>query len=303
MKKGVLSGLGAYLAWGFFPVYFKALQAVPSLEVVAHRMAWSFVFAGLLITLRRDWKVIRQAGSRPRVLGLYALAGLLLGINWLVYVHAVQSGQVVEASLGYFINPLVSVLMGVIFLRERLRPWQWVAVGLAAAGVIYLTAEYGAVPWISLALALSFASYGLVKKLSPLGSLRGLTLETAVMFLPATAYLLFLESQGSGAFGHSGWNTTLLLAISGVVTSLPLLLFATAAQRIPLSLIGLLQYLTPSVQFLLGVLVYREPFSPGQLVGFSIIWLALVVFTGEGFTAMRKAAGSRKSAPVGVSPK
>lgn len=288
MNRGILYGIGAYLMWGFFPIYFKAIQMVPALQIMFHRVVWSFFFLATLILLKRDWPRLRAQVARPRVVPVYSLAACLLALNWLIYIWGVNTGQVVETSLGYFINPLVSVLLGVVILRERLRPLQWLPVALAAIGVLYLTLQHGSLPWIALALAFTFGMYGLLKKIAPLGALYGLTLETAILFLPALGYLLFVESQGSGSFGHLGWNLNVVLALSGVVTALPLLMFATAARAIPLSLVGILQYFAPSVQFLLGVFLYREPFSLPQLVGFTIIWTALLIFTLEGFLERRR---------------
>lgn len=296
-KKGILYGIGAYLIWGFFPVYFKVLQEVPALQIMFHRVVWSFVFLAVLISARREWGRLSASIGGARTLGIYALAGLTLGTNWLIYIWGVNSGQVVETSLGYFINPLVSVALGMIFLRERLRPMQWVPIALAAAGVLYLTVEYGSLPWIALALAFSFGLYGLLKKVSPLGALHGLTLETAALFLPALGYLFYVEAAGSGAFGRLGWQTTILLSLAGVITSLPLLLFAGAARRIPLSMVGLLQYIAPTCQFLLGVLVYGEPFTEARVIGFTIIWAALAIFTIEGFTARRRPAVQKEPVP------
>lgn len=292
MNKGVVYGVGAYLIWGFFPLYFKAIQVTPALQIMFHRVVWSFLFLAALIWLRGEWPHLKSRLANPRNLAVYALAGMLLAANWLIYIWGVNSGQVVETSLGYFINPLVSVSLGVIVLRERLRPLQWLPVGLAAAGVIYLTLQVGSLPWIALALAFTFGMYGLLKKIAPLGSLYGLTLETSVVFLPALMYLFYVESQGTGAFGHAGWQVNLLLALSGVVTALPLLMFATAARAIPLSLVGILQYIAPTSQFLLGVLVFDEPFSQARLVGFSIIWLALLIFTLEGVLVRRKSTAA-----------
>jgi chloramphenicol-sensitive protein RarD len=287
-NKGVLYGIGAYLMWGFFPIYFKALQAAPALQIMFHRVIWSFLFLAGLILVKKEWPRLKAQVARPRVIAVYSVAACLLAVNWLVYIHGVNAGQVVETSLGYFINPLLSVLLGVVILKERLRPWQWLPVGLAAAGVLYLTLQYGALPWIALALAFSFGLYGLLKKIAPLGALYGLTLETAILFLPALAYLLVAESQGSGAFGAAGWNIKFLLALTGVVTALPLLMFATAARAIPLSLVGFLQYVAPTVQFLLGVLLYHEPFTPTRLVGFGIIWIALLIYSLEGLLQRRR---------------
>jgi chloramphenicol-sensitive protein RarD len=221
------------------------------------------------------------------VLRVYLLSAVLIGVNWLTYVWAVNAGFIVETSLGYFINPLLSVLMGVIFLRERLRLWQWLPLGLAAAGVLYLTLAYGALPWIALILAFSFGLYGLIKKVAPLDALYGLTLETGILFLPALGYLVYAEAAGTAAFLHAGLGSDLLLAGAGAVTTIPLLLFAAGARRISLSLVGVLQYLAPTMQFLLGVLVYHEPFTQARLIGFGAVWIALLIFGVEGFLARR----------------
>jgi chloramphenicol-sensitive protein RarD len=288
VNKGILYGVGAYLMWGFFPIYFKAIQAVPSLQTMFHRVVWSSLFLVTVTLIRRDWTRFRKSIAKPRVLLVYLLSAILLAVNWLVYIYGINSEQIVETSLGYFINPLFSVALGVIFLRERLRPMQWVPIGLAAIGVLYLTLQYGSLPWIALALAFSFGMYGLIKKIAPLGALHGVTLETGILFLPALSYLVYVESQSTGAFGHLGWDVTLLLALSGIITALPLLLFASAAQAIPLVLVGILQYIAPTVQFLLGVFLYQEPFTLTLLVGFIIIWLALLIFTMEGVYTRRK---------------
>jgi chloramphenicol-sensitive protein RarD len=287
MNKGIWNGLGAYVLWGFFPIYWKMLHEVPALQVIGHRIGWSFLLLLAVILLTRQWESFRSVALVPKVLGIYAVAGVLLSINWLVYVWGVNAGFIVETSLGYFINPLVSVLLGVIFLRERLRAMQWVAVGLAAAGVIYLTLTYGRPPWIALALASSFGIYGLVKKLAPLGSLYGLTLETALVFPAALIYLVFAQSTGMGAFLHQGVLTDILLIGTGVVTSIPLLMFASAARQIPLTMIGVLQYIAPTLQFLLGVFLYHEPFDQSRLIGFSLVWLALIIFWVENYLANR----------------
>lgn len=286
MNKGMLYALGAYIMWGLFPIYWKWLQDVPALQVIGHRIGWSFVLLLVVIFGTRQWTKFRSTLNR-RVIGIYFMAGLLLSINWLIYVWGVNSGQIVETSLGYFINPLLSVLLGMIFLGERLRTGQWFAIGLAAFGVIYLTWTYGSLPWIALSLAFTFGFYGLVKKVSPLGSLYGLTLETGLMLLPALGYLIFVERTGSAAFGHSGIVSVLLLVGAGVVTTIPLLMFASAARRIPLTMIGVMQYIAPTIQFLLGVLIYNEPFTTSKLIGFSMVWIALIVFWTEGLVAHR----------------
>lgn len=287
VNKGVLSALAAYLIWGIFPVYWKLLTNVPALQIMTHRVVWSFVFVTILLSLRRDWGSLRQAINRRTVV-IYLLAGILLAVNWLTYIWSVNAGFILESSLGYFINPLVSVLLGVVFLRERLRPWQWAAVGLAALGVIYLTITHGSLPWISLVLALTFGMYGFIKKLAPLGSLNGLTLETALILVPALGYLLLAEANGTGAFGHLSAFQNVLLALTGVVTAIPLLLFSEGARRIPLATLGLLQYVSPTLQFLFGVLVYHEAFTHERVIGFSIIWVALILYSAEGLLVRQR---------------
>jgi chloramphenicol-sensitive protein RarD len=287
MNKGIWNGLAAYAMWGFFPIYWKLLHEVPALQVIGHRISWSFILLIGVILFTKQWQEFRSAALVPKVIGVYALAGVLLSINWLVYVWGVNSGFIVETSLGYFINPLISVLLGVLFLRERLRTMQWVAVGLAAAGVIYLTFTYGRPPWIALSLAFSFGIYGFVKKMAPLGSLYGLTLETALVFPLALIYLLFVQSAGTGAFLQQGPLTDILLIGTGAVTSIPLLMFATAARQIPLTMIGILQYVAPTLQFLIGVFLYHEPFDQSHLIGFSLVWLALIFFWVENYLGNR----------------
>ena len=279
MKKGVWAGLGAYLMWGLFPIYWKWLQTVPALQILGHRMVWSLIFVAGVLVLQRDREWLRQALRQPKTLLIYTLAAVLLSGNWFIYIWAVNAGYIVETSLGYFMNPLVNVLLGVIFLKEKLRRAQAGAALLAGAGVLYLTFDYGRLPWIALALAFSFATYGLLKKTSPLNATRSFTLETMVMFLPAAAYLAFQEVNGSGAFGHQGGLVTLLLVLAGPVTSIPLILFGMAARRIPLSMIGFLQYLAPTLQFLIGVFIFHEDFPSSRLLGFSLIWVALLIYS------------------------
>jgi chloramphenicol-sensitive protein RarD len=287
MKKGIWNGLAAYFMWGFFPIYWKLLHDVPALQVIGHRISWSFLLLVAVIILSKQWDQFRAAASAPKVIGIYAIAGVLLTVNWLIYVWGVNSGFIVETSLGYFINPLISVLLGVVFLRERLRTMQWVPIGLAAAGVVYLTVTYGRLPWIALSLAVSFGIYGLVKKLAPLGSLYGLTLETALVFPLALIYLVFVGMRGTGAFLQEGLLNDILLIGTGVVTSIPLLMFASAARQIPLTMIGVLQYVAPTLQFLIGVFLYHEPFDQSRLIGFSLVWLALIIFWVENYLANR----------------
>jgi chloramphenicol-sensitive protein RarD len=277
---GLWYGLAAYVVWGLFPIYWKLIEFVPADQIIAHRIIWSFL---LLAAVR----VAAIGGRQPLVFtrgvaGLYTAAALLIAVNWFIYVWAVLHGFIVETSLGYFITPLVNVLIGVVILGERLRRLQWLAIALAAGGVGYLTFVYGAVPWIAIGLAVTFGTYGLVKKKSPLGSVLGLTLETGILFLPAVAFILILELRANDAFHHVDTSTKFLIAAAGPITTLPLLLFAAAVQRVPLSAIGILQFIAPTIQFLLGILVYEEPFSRQQLVGFVLVWSAVIVFATDG---------------------
>jgi chloramphenicol-sensitive protein RarD len=287
MKKGVWFALAAYIIWGLFPVYWKWLHSVPPVQLLGHRIGWSFVLLFVVLTFTRQWRTFKDTASKPRVLLIYSLAAILISINWLTYLFAVNAGFVVEASLGYFINPLISVLLGLLVLGERLRPLQWVPIGLAAIGVIYVSLAYGSVPWFAITLAISFGLYGLVKKMAPLGSLHGMTLETGLLFIPAVLYLLFAEFTHQGAFLHTNLTTTALLIGGGFVTTVPLLLFGSAVQRIPLALVGVLQYINPTLQFLLGTLAFHEPFSIPQFIGFSIVWVALILYGVEGLVAFR----------------
>jgi chloramphenicol-sensitive protein RarD len=288
--RGFWSGVGAYASWGVFPLYWKLLAGVPVVQVISHRILWSSVMLAAWVALSGQRASLARATREPGVLRTYALAALLIAVNWAGFIWAVGAGYVVETSLGYYINPLLSVLIGVFVLGESLRPWQWVAIALAASGVLYLTVSLGQVPWISLLLAGSFAMYALVKKRAPLGPVQGLTLETGLLVLPALAVLLWSEHDGSAALGHGPAVQSLLLLGAGAVTTAPLLLFATAAQRIPMLWIGILQYIAPTLQLAIGVLVFREPFSHERVVGFSLVWMALVVFAVEGIAAHRAAS-------------
>ncbi len=287
MNKGILYGIGAYVLWGFFPIYWKFLHPVPALQVIGHRIGWSFIMLAAYVLATRQWQDFRSEAFKPKTIGLYSIAAVLLSFNWLIYIWGVNAGFIVETSLGYFINPLISVLLGVIFLRERLRPLQWIPVGLAAVGVVYLTFVYGRLPWIALSLAFSFGFYGFVKKLSPLGSLYGLTLETGIVFPFALIYLTIVGVSGSGAFLHIGTQVDVFLIGAGIVTTIPLLMFASAAKQIPLTIVGLLQYIAPTIQFLIGVFVYKEAFDFAHFIGFAIVWVALIVFAVESYFAKR----------------
>jgi chloramphenicol-sensitive protein RarD len=289
MKRGIWYAAAAYVIWGLLPVYWKWLHSVPAGQIISHRLIWSAALLAVLIVSSRQVTAFRANIANRRVLLIYGAAAVLVTGNWLTYIWAVNAGYIVETSLGYFINPLISILFGVVFLRERLRPWQWVAIAISAAGVAYLTVTYGHLPWIALTLAVTFALYGLVKKLAPLSSSHGLALETGMMSLPALVYLVFVEKAGTGAFVHAGATTSLLLVGAGFATTIPLLLFASAARRVPLTWLGVLQYLAPTLQFLLGVFVYGETVSMHRMLGFGLVWLALIVFGVEGFVAHRPA--------------
>jgi chloramphenicol-sensitive protein RarD len=282
MRTGILSAALAFLCWGLFPLYFHAIGEVPPMQILAHRMLWSLLFLLIVLAVRRQWAwlgLLRQ----PRVLGSFIASAVLLSVNWLIYIWAVNSGHVIEASLGYFINPLVNISLGYLLLKERLRPAQWMAIAVAALGVAWLTWQAGTVPWIALALAFSFGGYGLLRKTAALGPLEGLSFETMVLFPLAAAYVVWLTVHGENAFINTDSNTTrVLLMAAGPITAIPLLLFASGARQIPLSVLGLLQYLSPTLQFLLGVWIFHEAFSAERLVGFALIWLALALFAAEG---------------------
>jgi chloramphenicol-sensitive protein RarD len=284
--RGLWYGLAAYTLWGLFPVYFKLIGFVPADQIIAHRIVWSFLLLVLIVALGSLRHQVTLSGS---VVRLYTAAATLIAVNWFIYVWAVAHNFILETSLGYFITPLVNVLMGVVILGERMRPFQWVAIALAAAGVGYLTVVYGDVPWIAIALALTFGTYGLVKKKAPLGSVVGLTLETGLLLVPALTYLTVTEFRGDGSFLRLGPGSMLLVAAAGPITTLPLVLFAAAVQRIPLSTIGVLQFIAPTVQFVLGVMVYEEPFSGQKFVGFALVWAAVLVFGTESIVANRRA--------------
>lgn len=289
MSSGVLQAALAYGMWGLLPLYFHLLAAVAPLEIVLQRTLWSLAFVLVLLAVLRRWAWLRDIARRPRTLATFALSALLLSSNWLVYVWAVSHGRVVESSLGYFITPLVNVLLGYFVLHERPRQMQWVALGIAAAGVLWLAIFGGSLPWIGLVLAATFGIYGLMRKIAPLGAIEGLALETLLLAPVAAGLLAWRTSQGDSAF--AGDTAMLgLLALSGPLTALPLLLFAAGARRIPLTTLGVLQYIGPTIQFALGAWLFREPLGGPRLAGFMLIWLALVVYTGESLLRMRRRA-------------
>jgi chloramphenicol-sensitive protein RarD len=297
-RRGVLYGIAAYTMWGLFPLYWPLLKPSPATEILAQRMAWSLVAVVAVLAIRRHWSWFRALLKEPGKLGLLTLAAVLVSVNWGTYIYAVNSGHVVESALGYFINPLVSVLFGVVLLRERLRPGQWVAVGLGAVAVLVLTFDYGRLPWIALVLAVTFGTYGLVKKTANVGAAESLTVETLVLLGPALGYLTYLEASGNATFGHHGPWHALLVAGAGVVTAVPLLCFSAAAIRVPLTVIGLLQYIAPVLQFLCGVLIAKEVMPPSRWIGFAIVWAALAVFTWDGLRTARARRARVEPAPA-----
>ncbi|WP_092395609.1 EamA family transporter RarD [Collimonas sp. OK412] len=283
MQAGMFYAIASYILWGLFPIYFKALEAeIPPVDIVMHRMLWSFLFLAIVLTVRKQWAWVGPVLRQPRVIGGFAASALLLTANWTTYIWAVNNNHIVEASLGYFINPMVSVALGFIFLRERPRLLQWLAIALAAAAVLWLTWQAGHPPWIALTLAVTFGSYGLLRKTASLGALPGLALETALALPLALAYLAYTTVQDHNTFASASISTRWLLVAAGPITSIPLLMFAAGARRIPLSLVGVLQYITPSLQLLLGVWLYNEELDGARLTGFIVIWVALALYSVEG---------------------
>ncbi|MES9507616.1 EamA family transporter RarD [Streptomyces sp. NPDC000609] len=287
-RAGLLSGIGAYGLWGLVPLFWPLLKPAGAIEILAHRMAWSLGFVAVALLVLRRWSWIGELIRQPKKLGLISVAAATITVNWGLYIWSVNNGHVVEASLGYFINPLVTIAMGVLLLGERLRPVQWVAVGTGLAAVLVLAIGYGRPPWISLTLAFSFATYGLMKKKVNMGGLESLTAETAVMFVPALGYLLWLGARGESTFTSEGTGHAALLASAGLVTAVPLILFGAAAIRVPLSTLGLLQYLAPVFQFVLGILYFHEEMPPERWAGFALVWLALTLLTWDAFRTARR---------------
>ncbi|MFJ9632046.1 EamA family transporter RarD [Streptomyces sp. NPDC101175] len=297
-RTGLLNGFAAYGMWGLVPLFWPLLKPAGAAEILAHRMVWSLAFVVAALLVVRRWAWIGELLRQPGKLGLITIAAGFITVNWGVYIWAVNSGHVVEASLGYFINPLVTIAMGVLLLKERLRPAQWAAVGVGLAAVIVLTVGYGQPPWISLCLAFSFATYGLVKKKVNLGGIESLAAETAIQFLPALGYLLWLSAHGEATFAQEGAGHAALLASTGIVTALPLVCFGAAAIRVPLSTLGLLQYLAPVFQFLLGILYFHESMPPARWAGFTLVWLALVLLTTDAWRTARRGKVAAAAAAV-----
>ena len=278
LSKGFLYACLGYFLWGVLPLYWKILQEVPAFQIMCHRIAWSLLFLLVIQIIRQKFGWLKHAFRSKRILLTFITTSLLLSINWYTYIWSVNNGRTIESSLGYFINPLFMVILGVIFLKERPDKWSWLSIGLAAAGIIYTISIYGSVPWIAFILAGTFGIYGLLRKTASLNSLQGLTLETLLLFLPATGLLIFFEIAGKGSFGHLAVGKNLLLSLAGIVTSLPLLFFAAGARRIQLTTIGILQYIAPTFQFLIGLIIFKEEFTRNRLIGFSFVWLALIIY-------------------------
>ncbi|MFF1418322.1 EamA family transporter RarD [Streptomyces sp. NPDC058280] len=287
-RAGLLYGIGAYGMWGLVPLFWPLLKPAGAMEILAHRMVWSLAFVAIGLLALRRWAWVGELLRQPRKLGLIAVAATVITVNWGFYIWAVNTGRVVEASLGYFINPLVTIAMGVLLLKERLRPAQWTAVFIGFAAVLVLAIGYGQPPWISLTLAFSFATYGLVKKKINIGGLESLAAETAVLFLPALGYLVWLSASGSATFAAEGAGHATLLAATGLVTAVPLVCFGAAAIRVPLSTLGLLQYLAPVFQFVLGVAYFHEAMPVERWAGFSLVWLALTILTWDALRTARR---------------
>jgi len=285
---GLAAAVGAFVLWGLFPLYLKPLSAVPALQIMAHRVVWCCLLVFGWLALRGELGAVRRALADPGSRRRLAASAVLISVNWLIYVWAVTHGHTVEASLGYFINPLLNVVLGVVLLQERLTRAQWIAVALAAIGVAYLTLFAGRPPWIALALAVSFGTYGLIRKVVAVDSVPGLATETLLLAPFAAAFLLWCEAQGSGSLGHVGAGVDALLVGSGLVTALPLALFAYGARLIPYSTVGVVQYIGPTLQLLIGVLVFHEPFSGGRAVGFVLIWTALAIYAADGLLRSRR---------------
>ena len=284
MQAGIVYALLAYLQWGLAPLYFRALQHVSPTEIIVHRMVWALVFMLFVLGMRRQWAWLGRALRQPRILLRFAASAIMITINWFMYVWAVNNNHIIDASLGYFINPLINVMFGFVLLRERLRPAQWVTIAIAALGVAWLTWQAGQVPWIGLIIAFSFATYGLLRKTGSLGALEGLTLETLLLFPFAAGLLAWMAIHAESAFfapEATAWTQWLLVA-AGPVTAIPLLMFAAAARRISMSLLGILQYLGPTIQLVMGIWLYDEPFSGAKLIGYIAIWAALLLYSVEG---------------------
>ncbi|EQC33931.1 RarD protein [Saprolegnia diclina VS20] len=288
MNTGILYCVTAYVVWGVLPIYWKQLEVVPADQLALHRIVWSFVFLLIVLAIKGEFTALRQEARGWRVFAVYTVSSVVILANWMTYIWAVNAGYIVQTSLGYFITPLINVIIGVVVFKEKLRLWQWLAIGAAFAGVLVVAIAYGKFPWVALTLAVSFSIYGVLKKQAPLNALHGMTVETGILFVPAVIYLSVVQAQGNGAFLHVSTTANILLAGAGIVTVIPLLLYASAAQKIPFSLLGMLQYIAPSLMFIMGVAVYNEDFSLVKLIGFVLVWVALAVYSVEGFVYQKQ---------------
>jgi len=273
-KTGLLFGVGAYSLWGLFPLFWPLLEPANALEIVSHRAAWTLVFCFIVLAITKSLRATMTTLKRPMVAVKLFMTSFLISVNWLIYIWATNNGHVVEASLGYYINPLIIISFGVLLLKEKMRILQWTSVAIATCGVLVLTFDYGRPPWVAIGLAISWGSYGVMKKQLGLGALEGLFTETLIASIPSLAYLIYIGNQGNGQFGHKP-GLTILLMSAGAITAIPLLLFNGSTTRLPLTVIGLLQYITPTIQFSIGVWVRHEDMPPARWVGFFFIWLAL----------------------------
>ena len=292
-RRGLIYGASAYLLWGGFPLYWPLLEPAGTVEILAQRMAWSLVVMAVILRITRGFGRVRAVLANRRQRSLLVAAAVVVTVNWGTYIYGVNSGHVVETSLGYFINPLFTILLGVFVLGERLRPMQWTAVGIGTVAVLVIAVDYGHPPWIALILATSFGLYGFFKKSAAVGAVESMTIETGAMFVPALIALGVVAAQGNLVFASHGAGNALLLASTGIVTAVPLLLFAASTRRLPLSVVGLLQYLAPVLQFSVGIGIRHEPLPPAELIGFALVWVALIVLTVDGLRSQR-----RTSAPA-----
>jgi chloramphenicol-sensitive protein RarD len=297
-RQGLFFGIAAYVIWGMFPLYWPLLKRAGAVEILAHRIVWSLAVVALILTVLCRWRAFASLARSPRQVALVCLAGLTVAINWGVYIFSVNTGHTIDASLGYFIMPMVSVLFGVLVFGERPRSVQWMALGIAAVGVLVMAVEYAGIPWIALVLAISFGAYGLLKKLADTGAVESLTVETLALCVPALAYLFIIEDAGTGLFPHGTPLENILLVGGGVVTVVPLLLLSGAATRIPLATIGMIQYITPVLQFSIGLLVQGETMATGRWVGFALVWSALSVLVADGVRAARRPRASKPLTPT-----
>jgi chloramphenicol-sensitive protein RarD len=297
-RLGILYGLAAYLLWGLFPLFFPLLKPARPVEILAHRIVWSLAAVAVVLAVGRKMPGLLALLRDRRRLKLLSAAAVLIALNWGTFIYAVNSKHVIESSLGYFITPLVSAAFGVIVFREKLRRWQMVALGLGALAVALLTIDYGRLPWIALTLALSFGTYGLLKKLAGVGAAESLALETLVLLVPAIVYLVVLEASGGGTFAHDGIGHVLLLMAVGPITAVPLLFFAGAVTRVPLTVMGMLQYLAPVLQFLVGLAIVGEAMPATRWIGFGLVWAAIVVFSVDGLRASRRSRSPAAAVPV-----